>query len=183
MLWNTVTHAWFGFSADGHLNDLVWLPPYPESCIQFLWKCNENVFNHWRCAILNVYTKVGIEKVYAILFKVIQASFYIALKLVLKTENYHLTGEIKKKISYLYGSVLKLTWAHSCFISSKVSSRACSRVAARLIASNFTINSFNSSRSTLRSDEPELGVISKPITSLIWFQWRCLKGCCTYQYY
>ena len=43
------------------------------------------------------YTKVGIEKVYTILFKVIQASFYIALKLVLKTENYHLTGKIKKK--------------------------------------------------------------------------------------
>ena len=111
MLWNTVTHAWFGFSADGHLNDLVWLPPCPESCIQFLWKGNENMFDHWRCAILNVLTKVGIEKVvYTILcvlsclslkilwkFKVIQSSFYIALELVLKTENYRLTGQIKKK--------------------------------------------------------------------------------------
>ena len=52
------------------------------------------------CTILNeiTYTKVGIEKVYTILFKVIQASFYIALKLVLKTDNYHLTGKIKKKL-------------------------------------------------------------------------------------
>ena len=72
------------------------------------------------------------------------------------------------RVDYLYSFVEKLTCFHSFFISSRVSSSACSRVAATLIPSSRVINSPNSNLKILRRDEPELGVMSKPITWPIW---------------
>ena len=68
--------------------------------------------------------------------------------------------------------VEKLTCFHSFFISSRVSSSACSRVAATLIPSSRVMKIPNSSLKIFRNEEPELGVMSNPMTWLIWFQCR-----------
>ena len=94
-------------------------------------------------------------------------------------------------LSHVAMSVLNLTPFHSSLIVARVSSRACSLVALTLTRERRSMyldrskrrtcrtESFKSSPSchassvvTFLSDDPEFGVMSNPMTALIWFQWR-----------
>ena len=135
------------------------------------------VYFHFRCDIhpirpVDVCTSAKYRCSYSIfcwIRKFCRCHMYIARKLLCWAEN-------GVRGCYRAGNC----W-HTVFLHSTVHSRSCmsceqflSLVAEMLIASRRSMNFDKFSRSTLRNDDPELGVMSNPITSLILFQclWR-----------